>query len=234
MYRTCLFCNSDLGHNEAVEHFPVGRRLAFDASEGPTLGRLPQVRAMEPHSARGAVGSDRGMRARLSRHALRVSTDQIGLARLREGLELVRIGDPQRPEMAAWRYGDQFGRRRRRKYLIAGGVVVAAATVVVAGPVLGIVGAGAISPMTNLIIDRQQSLSREEDHRRSRFGGPHAPHAARRRRSREDGVARWRAGAAGPCRAGEGDALAFRSESRDGHAHGRGGGACGRLRCSRG
>ncbi|MFL5619271.1 MAG: hypothetical protein ACJ79A_12870 [Gemmatimonadaceae bacterium] len=25
MYRTCLFCSSDLGHNEAVGHFPVGR-----------------------------------------------------------------------------------------------------------------------------------------------------------------------------------------------------------------
>jgi hypothetical protein len=43
-----------------------------------------------------------------------VSTDQIGLARLPEGLELVRIGQPQRPEFAAWRYGDQFGRRRVR------------------------------------------------------------------------------------------------------------------------
>jgi hypothetical protein len=34
MYSTCLFCNSDLGANQAVEHFPVGRRLAFDASKG--------------------------------------------------------------------------------------------------------------------------------------------------------------------------------------------------------
>jgi hypothetical protein len=46
----------------------------------------------------------------------RMSTDHIGLARLTEGLELVRIGEPQRPEFAAWRYGDQFGRRRRRMW----------------------------------------------------------------------------------------------------------------------
>ena len=45
---------------------------------------------------------------------LRVSTDNIGLARVPDGLELVRIGSPLRPEMAAWRYGDQFGRRRRK------------------------------------------------------------------------------------------------------------------------
>jgi hypothetical protein len=34
MYSTCLFCNANLGSNEVVEHFPVGRRLAFDATKG--------------------------------------------------------------------------------------------------------------------------------------------------------------------------------------------------------
>ena len=34
MYATCLFCNRPLGHNESIEHFPVGRRLAFDAAKG--------------------------------------------------------------------------------------------------------------------------------------------------------------------------------------------------------
>ena len=32
----------------------------------------------------------------------------------REGLDLVRIGEPLRPEFAAWRYGDQLGERMRR------------------------------------------------------------------------------------------------------------------------
>ena len=50
----------------------------------------------------------------------RVSTDNIGLARVRDGLELVRIGSPQRPEMAAWRYGDQFGRRRTQASALDG------------------------------------------------------------------------------------------------------------------
>jgi hypothetical protein len=40
-----------------------------------------------------------------------VSTDNIGLAKVREGTELVRIGDPQRPEMAAWRYAGDLRRR---------------------------------------------------------------------------------------------------------------------------
>jgi hypothetical protein len=151
MYRTCLFCNSDLGHNEAVEHFPVGRRLAFDAAKGRlwVVCRKCERWNLTPLEERWEAIEECERAFRGTR--LRVSTDHIGLPKLREGLELVRIGDPQRPEMAAWRYGDQFGRRRRRKYLIAGGVAVVAATVVVAGPMLGIVGAGAISPLTNLV-----------------------------------------------------------------------------------
>lgn len=58
--------------------------------------------------------------ARYRGTTLRASTDEIGLARLRSGLELVRVGRPQRPEMAAWRYGPQLlSRRRRAMALIA-------------------------------------------------------------------------------------------------------------------
>ncbi len=34
MFRRCIAWSSDLGTNEAIEDFPVGRRLAFDASKG--------------------------------------------------------------------------------------------------------------------------------------------------------------------------------------------------------
>ena len=34
MYRRCLFCRADLGTNQVIEPFPVGRRLAFDAAKG--------------------------------------------------------------------------------------------------------------------------------------------------------------------------------------------------------
>jgi hypothetical protein len=150
MYRTCLFCSSALGSNEAVEHFPVGRRLAFDAAKGRlwVVCRRCERWNLTPLEERWEAIEECERAFRATR--LRVSTDQIGLARLKEGLELVRIGDPQRPEMAAWRYGDQFGRRRRRQYLIGGGALLAIGTVVVAGPMLGILGAGAISPAWNI------------------------------------------------------------------------------------
>ena len=59
----------------------------------------------------------------------RVSSDNIGMARLREGLDLVRIGDPLRREFAAWRYGDQYGRRRKRAIIAGAAASVAGALI---------------------------------------------------------------------------------------------------------
>jgi hypothetical protein len=142
MFSTCIHCSTPLGSNEAIEAFPVGRRLAFD----PKKGRLWVVcRACErwnlsPLDERWEAIEEAEKRFRDAR--LRVSTDHIGLARLREGLDLIRIGEPQRPEMAAWRYGDQFGRRRKRHLLITSAAVGAAVSVYGAFLVAG-VSAGA-------------------------------------------------------------------------------------------
>ncbi|MEP6617920.1 MAG: hypothetical protein ABJE47_01345 [bacterium] len=147
MYSTCLFCNGQLGKNEVIEHFPVGRRLAFDGAKGRlwVVCRKCERWNLTPLEERWEAIEECERLFRDTR--LRVSTDHIGLARLKEGLELVRIGEPQRPEMAAWRYGDQFGRRRRRHYtMIAGGVAVVGVALV-AGPMLGVIGAGAFQPM---------------------------------------------------------------------------------------
>jgi len=138
MYSTCLFCHTELGANEAVEHFPVGRRLAFDAAKGRlwVVCRKCERWNLTPVEERWEAIEECERSYRGTK--LRVSTDQIGLARLAEGLELVRIGKPQRPEFAAWRYGDQFG-RRRRKYIIQGAAAFAGvATIPFIGPVLGL------------------------------------------------------------------------------------------------
>ena len=137
MYTTCLFCHSDLGSNEVVESFPVGRRLAFDAANGRlwVVCRKCERWNLTPLEERWEAIEQ--CERLFSSTRLKVSTDNIGLSRLREGLELVRIGSPQRPEMAAWRYGDQFGRRRTRymTYTVGAGVVFAG--VVIGGPLLG-------------------------------------------------------------------------------------------------
>jgi hypothetical protein len=137
VYSACLFCHGSLGANEVVAAFPVGRRLAFDQARG----RLWVVcRGCEKWNLTPLEERWEAIEAceRLFRDARkRVSTDQIGLARLTEGLELVRIGEPQRLEYAAWRYGDQFGRRRRKARMLAYGAGLTGLGLFMAGPVVG-------------------------------------------------------------------------------------------------
>lgn len=114
MYASCLFCNSALGSNECIEQFPVGRRLAFDAATGRLWVVCPKCERwnLSPLETRWEAIEEAERAFRGTR--MRVSTDNIGLCRLPDGTELVRIGKPLRPEFAAWRYGDQFLTRQRR------------------------------------------------------------------------------------------------------------------------
>src|SRR5689334_8123123 len=142
MYSTCLFCNADLGANEVIEHFPVGRRLAYDAAKGRlwVVCRKCERWNLTPLEERWeAIEEAERM---FSETRLRVSTDNIGLAKLREGLELVRIGSALRPEMAAWRYGDQFGRRRRKHILLTTAGIAIVGGVVIGGASSGIISGG--------------------------------------------------------------------------------------------
>jgi hypothetical protein len=138
MYATCLFCNQSLGNNETFETFPVGRRLAFDARKGRlwVVCRRCERWNLTPLEERWeAIERAEGLYRDTRR---RVSTNEIGLARLRDGTELVRIGEPLRPEFAAWRYGDQFGRRRRRQMFVAGAGVATVGGLVVGGALAGV------------------------------------------------------------------------------------------------
>jgi hypothetical protein len=137
MYATCLCCHSRLGTNEVIEPFPVGRRLAFDAAKGrlwvicTACGRWNLSPVEERWEA--IESCERLFRAT----RVRVTTAQIGLARLRDDFELVRIGAPLRPEFAAWRYGSRFRRRRVNAQLsVAAAGVAAAAGAIAFAPVL--------------------------------------------------------------------------------------------------
>ena len=142
MYSTCLFCHHDLGRNEVVEHFPVGRRLAFDEQKGRlwVVCKSCERWNLTPLEERWEAIEECERLFRDTR--LRMSTDHIGLARVSEGLELVRVGQPQRAEMAAWRYGDQFGRRRQRYLMMAGGGVVVAGAMLAGYAGVGLLAGG--------------------------------------------------------------------------------------------
>jgi hypothetical protein len=142
MYSTCIFCHTSLGENESIEHFPVGSRLAFDAEKGrlwavcPTCGRWN----LSPLEERWEALEDCERRFRDT--TVRTSTENIGLARLRDGTDLVRVGRPLRPEFAAWRYGAQFRGRQTRTLLSA---------VSAGGAVLGLGVALATNPLGLLV-----------------------------------------------------------------------------------
>jgi hypothetical protein len=138
MYSTCLFCNQSLGTNAAFEAFPVGRRLAFDPAKGRlwVVCRKCERWNLSPLDERWETIEQAEQLYTETRR--RVATAEIGLARLRDGTDLVRIGAPLRPEFAAWRYGDQFGRRRRRQMLIAGAGVAAVGAIAIGGAVIGV------------------------------------------------------------------------------------------------
>ncbi|HEY9227347.1 MAG TPA: hypothetical protein VIP11_11910, partial [Gemmatimonadaceae bacterium] len=138
MYASCLFCTKPLGNNESLETFPVGKRLAFDAAKGRLWVVCPHCERwnLTPLEERWEAIEQAEKLYRDTRR--RVATDNIGLAKLAAGTTLIRIGEPLRPEFAAWRYGDQFGRRRRRQMLIAGGGVAALGAIVVGGVSAGV------------------------------------------------------------------------------------------------
>ena len=149
MYKTCMFCGAALGTNDVVERFPVGRRLAFDAKRGRlwVVCRSCERWNLTPLEERWEAVESCERLFRGTR--VRVSTENVGLSRHAEGLELVRIGRPMRPEFAAWRYGDQFGRRRRRAVVYTVGGIAVFGALVIGGAVTGAVSAAVLGQSGN-------------------------------------------------------------------------------------
>jgi hypothetical protein len=151
MYSNCIFCNRPFGSNAAIETLPVGRRIAFDAQKGRlwVVCRRCERWNLAPLEERWEPIEEAERLFRDTR--VRVSTEHIGLARLAEGTELVRIGRPLRPEFAAWRYGDQFGRRRRRMVAVGAGAAVVVGSVFTAGLMTGILSGAMVAQSGNFL-----------------------------------------------------------------------------------
>lgn len=138
MYSSCLYCHTDLGQNEVIGSFPVGRRLAYDLANGRFWVICTSCKRwnLSPLEERWDAMDECERLYEKSR--LRMSTDNIGLARIAEGTELVRVGHALRPEMAAWRFSGQLAARRRKyRWIVAGGVIA------VGGFYAGVAAAGA-------------------------------------------------------------------------------------------
>jgi hypothetical protein len=144
VYRSCIFCAAPLGSNESIERFPVGRSLAFDAEKGRLWAVCPRCARwnLAPLEERWEVIEEAERLFRDTR--TRVQSENIGLAKLRDGTRLVRVGVALAGELAAWRYGPQLMKRKRRALwygpaVAAGGLVVYVGAGI-AFPVIGLVG----------------------------------------------------------------------------------------------
>jgi hypothetical protein len=158
MFTACIFCHTDLGRNGVVERFAVGRRLAFDQAKGRLWVVCSRCERwnLTPLEERWEAIEECEELFRGTR--LRASTGNVGLARLGDGTELVRIGAPLRAEFAAWRYGDQFGRRRRRAITRAAAGVAVGGAILIGGPVTGLL-VGGTGVVAHLALNAYQLLA---------------------------------------------------------------------------
>jgi hypothetical protein len=181
MYRTCIFCSADLGSNQSIEEFPVGRSIAFDAARGRLWAVCPRcVRwNLAPIEERWEAVEDAEKRFRDSR--LRAHSENVGVAKLPDGTRLIRIGRALPGELAAWRYGGQLV-RRRRQYLMVGAAAAAGALAVVGGMAALGIGGGLVWLWSSAASSWSEQRQRKVIHRIQAADSP---------TGREIAVRRW-------------------------------------------
>lgn len=110
--RRCIFCHRTLPSNAAVEHFPLGERVAFDPGRGRLWAVCPSCRRwnLAPFEERWEALEELE-KAYRDRGRVLASTDNVALIQA-PGVQLVRVGNARLAEEAWWRYGSQMMRRR--------------------------------------------------------------------------------------------------------------------------
>jgi len=88
MYRHCIFCSANLESNEALERFPVGRSVAFDAEKGRLWAVCQRCARwnLAPLEERWEAVEDAERLFRGTR--TRVQNQNIGLAKTHDGTRL--------------------------------------------------------------------------------------------------------------------------------------------------
>jgi hypothetical protein len=150
MHRHCLSCSADLGENQVVEAFPLGRRLAFDAWRGRLWLVCPRCRRWNLAPIEERWEPVEALEQLFRDARLRVHSENIGLARLADGTTLIRVGQALEGELAAWRYGSEL-RRRRWKGVAAGVSLGVAAGGLALGGLTGLIALGIPAGMGNVV-----------------------------------------------------------------------------------
>jgi len=142
VYSTCLFCTAPLPRNVAIERWPIGRRIAWDAERGRlwVICRRCARWNLSPLEERWEAIEE--MERLFSITPTRHTTGEISLARTAGGVDLIRIGRPLRSEFAAWRFADVFRSRFRREAAWGTGWIVLTGGLWLAGSSLAAVSGG--------------------------------------------------------------------------------------------
>ena len=138
MFSRCLFCHRDLPANEALEHYPYGRRLAYDPVRGRLWAVCPACRRwnLAPIEERWEALEELEKTVK-DRSRLLSQTDNIALLRAGE-LEIVRVGRANLTEEAWWRYGAELVKRRRMYQLLTAAGVGGVMALMAGGAAAGV------------------------------------------------------------------------------------------------
>jgi hypothetical protein len=129
MFQRCLVCQTPFPANEALEHFPLGVRVAFDPGKGRLWAVCKSCKrwSLAPIEERWEALDELEKTVR-DRGRLLSQTDNIAL--IRSGpLEIVRVGRANLTEQSWWRYGKELAKRRKNynSLTTAGAIGVGAA-----------------------------------------------------------------------------------------------------------
>ncbi|MCA9737502.1 MAG: hypothetical protein R3E98_11245 [Gemmatimonadota bacterium] len=133
MFARCLICSTPFEANEVLEHFPHGRRIAFDPARGRlwAICRSCKRWTLAPIEERWEALEEL---EKLTTDKARLLSQTENIALLRSGpLEIVRVGRANLTEEAWWRYGRQLLERRRSYRRISVGASVGVMTLLAGG-----------------------------------------------------------------------------------------------------
>ena len=118
MLSQCIYCHVQLPKNQTIEHFSLGRRIAFDPARGRLWAICSSCRLwnLAPIEERWEALEELE-RLTHDRGRLLSQTDSISLFKA-EDLDVVRVGKARLVEEAWWRYGQELQRRRARYRIV--------------------------------------------------------------------------------------------------------------------
>lgn len=150
MFVRCSFCSEPFESNGSIGSCSVGRIFAFEPQKGRVWVICRSCRRWNllPDEERPAVVED--CERRFADARTRTATDNVSLAELRDGTQLIRVGAASPREITNWRYGKQLVRRRMQLAIRVAVGIATAAAMFYAGLIPSIIAVSVIAATANV------------------------------------------------------------------------------------